>query len=182
VWRRWLIATVLSVPLSIVGLFWILGLVWNQTPSLPVGLWRKVNTDTSSFRRGAFVTFCPPEKAIQILKSDRKILGWGSCPNGYRTFLKQVEGVPGDSISIDKEFVSINGHKISNSRRYHRNKSMYTSPTTFRVPEGFLWLMATSSKWSFDSRYFGLVPINYVQNEVEPLVVEFPKVISIDEF
>jgi len=42
--------------------------------------------------------------------------------------------------------------------------------------------MATSSKWSFDSRYFGLVPINYVQNEVEPLVVEFPKVISIDEF
>lgn len=170
-WRKLTLLICLGGLALFVGLFWAFGLVWNQTPSLPVGLWQKVNTNHSAeIQKGAFVTFCPPEKAVDILGGNREVLGWGRCDNGYRTFLKRVVGVPGDTIQVTESQVTVNGIAIDNSQRRLKKRSVFgAAPTTFRVPPGFVWLMATDSPWSFDSRYFGLVPVSKIQNTVVSL-------------
>ena len=135
-----------------------------------MGLWRKVDTNhISKVQKGEFVTFCPPLKAIEILKGDRNVLGWGRCENGYRTFLKQVVGVPGDTILVTESQVLVNGVAIENSQRRLRKRSVFGSAVTLQVPPGFVWLMATDSPWSFDSRYFGLVSDEFVQDIVAPV-------------
>jgi type IV secretory pathway protease TraF len=42
---------------------------------------------------------------------------------------------------------------------------------THRVPSGQVWLFGFNDRWSWDSRYFGPVPLANVRGEIKPVVV-----------
>ncbi|WP_053958677.1 signal peptidase I [Sulfobacillus thermosulfidooxidans] len=77
-------------------------------------------------------------------------------------WIKRVIGVPGDTISVENNVVYING------KRYHEpflkyRGSMNVPPT--KVPPGYLWVEGDNRPKSFDSRYFGLLPMKNVKGE-----------------
>lgn len=77
-------------------------------------------------------------------------------------WIKRVIGVPGDTISVQNNVVYING------KRYHEpflkyRTSMNVPPT--KVPPGYLWVEGDNRPKSYDSRYFGLLPMKNVKGQ-----------------
>lgn len=90
--------------------------------------------------KGDLVSFCLHGKFADLARK-RGYLQAGSCSNGLRPLLKRLVAMPGDSIQIK----TLNIHLVDS--------------------QGL-----AKHDGSFDSRYFGLVPLESLQR-VEPLLV-----------
>ena len=147
------------------------GLRFIVTPSLPRGIYR-VAAGTPV--RGSVVMVCLPERVTQ-LALERGYLWDGDCPGGAVPIGKVVLGVPGDTITLSRKGVVLNERVVSNSRpcdRDSRGRSLghYPYGTYVLGPED-LWLFSPYHPLSFDSRYFGPVPIANVLTRLEPLSI-----------
>lgn len=136
-------------------IFEVLDLTWNQTPSLPMGIWRDRGPfEIKEAYRGQVVKFCPPDEALFRKAKAQGILRSGDCPGGYMPLLKRVLGLPGDKVEIADE-VRVNGYLIPASQLQTRITGYFgTRKRNMRLGKGELWLMGDSLE-SFDSRYFG---------------------------
>ena len=147
------------------------GITINTTPSMPMGIWiiDDITPTLNTSLRGRFVTFCPPDIELFRAAKEQGILRIGRCKGAYRPLLKEVVGLPGDVIEYSDGFL-VNGHRIPRSKILSMSEAV-SRPFLGRliVPEGKLWIMSPYSALSFDSRYFGLVPLETIQNIVEPL-------------
>lgn len=77
-------------------------------------------------------------------------------------WIKRVIGVPGDVVSVRNNVVYING------KRYHEpflkyRQSINVAPV--KVPPGELWVEGDNRPKSFDSRYFGFLPMKNVKGQ-----------------
>lgn len=84
-------------------------------------------------KRGAIVVFHAPRRSI--------------------AFVKRVVGLPGDTVQVREDAVTVNGAKI---------RSLSEEPYlvgTWHVPTGSLFVLGDSLKDSEDSRQFGSVPL-----------------------
>ncbi|AUW94543.1 signal peptidase I [Sulfobacillus sp. hq2] len=77
-------------------------------------------------------------------------------------WIKRVIGVPGDTISVENNVVYINGHRYHEPFLKYRT-SMNVPPT--KVPPGYLWVEGDNRPKSYDSRYFGLLPMKNVKGQ-----------------
>jgi conjugative transfer signal peptidase TraF len=129
-------------------LCWCAGLRANLTPSLPKGIYALCPGTPS---RGDYVAFCL-EGEFADLARERGYLEAGSCPSGLRPLLKKVAGLPGDA--------SPDGLIIQPMDSLGR-------PISSALPEGIIHpgmaLVLADHPGSFDSRYFGLVPLENLQ-------------------
>jgi type IV secretory pathway protease TraF len=85
-----------------------------------------------------------------------------------------VEGVPGDTVQLDREGVRINGKILPGGMavRDSRGRAMPRPKWTHQVlASDEYWLQSTYSANSFDSRYFGPVRRRQIQDRRLPLVV-----------
>lgn len=137
----------------------------NHTASLPTGLWR-VSPITRPIARGDIVNFCPPDTPIFRLARGRGYIGQGACPEGYEPLLKPVAAVAGDVVEISAGGISVNGEKINQSAVLGTDQQGRAMPRQrpgmVVVATGELWLISNYNPASFDSRYFGAVPIGQV--------------------
>jgi conjugative transfer signal peptidase TraF len=131
---------------SVAGRFF----VWNLSPSLPRGLY--VVSRQGVPRRGAIVSFPPPPDAAALI-TRRSYL-----PSGV-SLIKFVVALPGDTIRVDQDDVMANGQLLGHVATCD-SAGRVLVPFLFegRVPMGHAFV-ATSAPLSFDSRYFGFVPI-----------------------
>lgn len=130
------------------------GLRVNPTPSLPKGIYRLSQGVPG---KGDLVTFCLDGEYAALAK-ERGYLEAGSCLSGLRPLLKRLTGLPGDHI----EAGSLAVRTVDSQRR-----PMPSVPLPGVVPPG-LALVLADHPGSFDSRYFGLVPLDSLQR-VEPV-------------
>jgi type IV secretory pathway protease TraF len=139
--QRWQLRLIVGPLFVVVGLIAIvngLGLRWNRSPSVPIGLWQKTH---EPLHRGSYVTLDEP--------------------------LKQVAGIPGDTIMFAPLGVYVNGKLWPNSapRGPHH------------VPFGNLvlgpgeYLLMGNHPLSFDGRYWGETPATLINGTVRPLFV-----------
>ena len=137
------------------GLFlcWHMGLRVNLTPSLPRGFYLLCPGTPG---RGDLAAFCL-EGEFADLARDRGYLQAGSCPSGLRPLLKKVAGLPGDAILNDLAVRSMDS----------LGRSMPSVLPSGVIPPGMA-LMLADHPGSFDSRYFGLVPLDSLQR-VKPV-------------
>ena len=140
-------------------LCWYAGLRINLTPSLPQGVYI-VRPGTPG--KGHLVTFCL-EGAFADLARERGYLVAGSCPSGLRPLLKKIAGLPGDAIPNDLFIRSADS----------LGRSIPSALPEGVIPSGMALLLA-DHPGSFDSRYFGLVPLDALQR-VEPVFVFNPQ-------
>ena len=136
------------------------GLRFNPTPSLPKGVYRIV---PGAPEKNDFVSFCL-EGEFAELALERGYLEPGSCRSGLRPLLKRLAALPGDSVDpYSLPICAVDSHG--------RPMSPALAPGV--VPPGMALVLA-DHPGSFDSRYFGFVPLESLQR-VKPVFLFNPK-------
>ncbi|MDH7804633.1 MULTISPECIES: conjugative transfer signal peptidase TraF [unclassified Rhizobium] len=148
------VAAILLVMTAVAGGYRI-----NLTPSEPLGLWRII-----SLHRPAAVDdllfICPPETAAMRAARARGYFRSGSCPGGVAPLIKTVIAVAGQRVEIGVN-VSVDGRVVSSSSlalRDGKGRPLSPFPSGI-VPPGYVFLHS-AFPGSYDSRYFGPVPIS----------------------
>jgi conjugative transfer signal peptidase TraF len=131
----------------------------NLTPSEPLGLWRII-----PLHRPAAVDdllfICPPETGAMRAARARGYFRSGSCPGGVAPLIKTVIAVVGQRVEIGVS-VSVDGRVVSSSSlalRDGKGRPLTPFPSGI-VPPGYVFLHS-AFPGSYDSRYFGPVPIS----------------------
>ena len=138
----------------VLALFFGAGLRFNPTPSLPKGIYRLAS---GAPEKNDLVSFCL-EGEFAELALERGYLEPGSCPSGLRPLLKRLAALPGDSVAPSAFPIrSVDSH----------GRSMSPALLPGVAPSGMALVLA-DHPGSFDSRYFGFVPLESLQR-VEPV-------------
>jgi conjugative transfer signal peptidase TraF len=138
-------------------------LVWNWTPSLPLGLyWLSRDTSAAVATRGELVAF-PVPAAVRDLVRDRRYLPPGAM------LVKRVVATPGDRVCTDGGTFAINGEPLGAIlAEDSAGRPLPQYEGCGRVPEGLLYVGSHHPK-SFDSRTFGPVRVADIRGTVTPL-------------
>lgn len=139
----------------------------NIFGSGPVGVWQK--KDFTEIERGMLITFCPPSTpAIKSLVAMRPTIQ-GDCPDtGSIEFIKAVGAVEGDTVTLrNGENVLINGHAMPNTVA---SPVIAFPPGEYKVNPGEVWAFSTYHEQSYDSRYYGPVPVERITGKAEPVL------------
>ena len=87
--------------------------------------------------------------------------------------LKQVAAMPGDSVMLSADGVRVNGTLRPDSRPLatdSKGRILNHWPFgLYLVTSGQVWLVSSSSR-SFDSRYFGPIPVSQIKSTVHPVL------------
>ena len=146
----------------------------NTTSSMPVGVWR-VTLLPADLRRGEVVTVCLPDGDVARLAAERGYVPAGSCPDGREPLIKPVAAVAGDLVRVTRAGVSVNGIDVDGTAPLDRDtagRPLQAFPAgAQQVQPGQVWLLAGFSRNSFDSRYYGPVPVGSVQSVAHPVWV-----------
>src|ERR1700681_1274088 len=140
-------------------------LIVNRTHSLPVGLyyWSDV-----PIKKGSIVLFKPDQStSLQQLGIYR----------GYEArelpLLKRVVALAGDVVSVSSSGVSINGQRLPNSAPLFHDEAgrplAMAQLDHFRLGTDQAFLMGVTTT-SWDSRYFGPVPLSRCSGSFIPVL------------
>ncbi|WP_312223674.1 conjugative transfer signal peptidase TraF [Rhizobium rhizoryzae] len=151
-----------SVSLFTLGLIVLLGgqgFRINLTPSEPLGLWRIVRPDRPILV-GDLIFICPPETAAMREARVRGYLRFGLCAGWVAPLIKTVVATPGQAIEIADD-VSVDGRPLPQSlvARLDGQRREMVHYDGGVVPPGAVFLHS-EFPGSFDSRYFGPLPMD----------------------
>ena len=151
-----------SVSLFTLGLIVFLGgqgFRVNLTPSEPLGLWRIVKPDRPILV-GDLVFICPPNTDAMRDARARGYLRFGLCAGRVAPLIKTVVATSGQVIEIHDD-VRIDGRPLPHSRVARtdgqRREMVHYDGGVVPVDTVFLHSEFTGS---FDSRYFGPLPMD----------------------
>lgn len=146
------------------------GLRFNFSPSIAPGVYRVTK---GPIERGATVIVCLPA-ALSALARSRDYISAGSCADGNAPIGKHVAALPRDTVAFTSDGLSVNGRHLPNTQSLARDQEGRVLPRIaygqYVVQVGQMWLVSTQSARSFDSRYFGPVPITSVVSRVRPVI------------
>ena len=169
-WCKTLLPVVLSTGLAsglVLALCSVVRL--NVSASAPFGLYRLVDEPVA---RGVLVVACVSPAAASLARA-RGYLGKGSCPGGTQPVLKRIGAVPGDLVDLEPSGVAVNGARLPDSAPAmsdSRGRPLPHAPWGHTVvAPGEVWLIGVETSRSWDSRYFGPVPLDYV-HAVRPVL------------
>jgi conjugative transfer signal peptidase TraF len=146
-------------------------LISNTDSAAPAGVYRVVS---GKFHRGDLVAACLP---IWIAQQGlaRGYLRTGACPGDAEPVGKIVGALPGDIVEIEPAWIGVNGMRFKRSVVAERDSAGRALPHvawgSHRVQAGEVWLFGLNDRRSWDSRYFGPVPLANVRGQIKPVVV-----------
>ena len=160
--------TVAAVVIGTFLAFGSLGIRFNSSPSLPVGLYI-----VTSDKRANLVEFCPDEP-FASLSIARGYRDQGVCADGAAPLLKPVVAGAGDLVDLSNDGISVNGRLLPNTVPLSKDsRGRELQPWRFgryAVASGTVWVASSYHPRSFDSRYFGPVPTSAIRHRLRPLL------------
>ena len=145
-------------------------LISNTDSAAPAGVYRVVS---DKFQRGDLVAACLPI-AIAQQGLAHGYLRTGACAGNAEPVGKVAGALPGDSVEIEPGWVAVNGVRFKRSAVATRDSAgrllRHLAWGSYRVAAGQVWLFGFNDRRSWDSRYFGPVPLANVSGEIEPVV------------
>jgi conjugative transfer signal peptidase TraF len=163
---------VLALGLATLCTFTALGLAGlriNTTNSVPLGIYL-ITSDPSA----PLVEFCP-EGDFSVLSASRGYRPPGPCPDGAAPLLKPVIANPGDTVAVVDEGIRVNGSLLPNTvpqRIDTAGRPLTAWPQgVYAVAPATLWVVSTYHPNSFDSRYFGPIPVRLIRHRLRSLWV-----------
>jgi conjugative transfer signal peptidase TraF len=147
------------------------GMLISLTDSAaPAGVYRIVS---GGFRRGDLVAVCLPI-AIAQTGLARGYLRGGFCPGQTEPVGKIIGAMPGDRVEIEPGYVSVNGAPFERSAVASKDTAgrplSHVTWGSHRVGTSEIWLFGFNDRRSWDSRYFGPVPLADVRGRIMPIV------------
>lgn len=141
----------------------------NYSNSFPVGLY--FNRNFKDIERGKLYIFCPEyDEKMQFAEQNGF---WGninkSCGKTPK-YLKKALGLPYDKVIIKDNGVYINGQLISNTEIILKKKA-YNKDLEFILETDEYFMLSDYNKYSYDSRYFGVIKKHQIKKEVVPLII-----------
>ncbi|MCR4265847.1 S26 family signal peptidase [Nitratireductor sp. ZSWI3] len=135
-------------------------LVWNASASAPVGLYR-VGRDAPA--RGDLMLARAPE-SVAALAARR-----GYLPRSV-PLVKRIAAQPGEHVCAFNEVIIIGGEIVARRlEKDHRGRPLPWWNACRRLSEREVFLLNGDAPGSFDSRYFGPVPVENVIGRLVPL-------------
>ena len=144
------------------------GLRINLSPSLPLGLYR-----TTMEISAPLVEFCPQEP-YGTFATGRGYRTTGNCPDGANPLMKPAVAGSGDIVDLSARGIAVNAKLLPNTApktKDSQGRPMTPWPFgTYRVAPGVVWVASSYNPWSFDSRYFGPIPVRIIRGRLKPLL------------
>jgi len=136
-------------------------LIYNATASAPLG-WYAVVPESSPRVGDLVVTHLPAD--IAALAAERQYLP-ASVP-----LLKPVAALAGQTVCVDLHCATVNGRTEARLlARDGRGRPLTPWPGCRQLRPGEVFLLSHDNPASFDSRYFGPIPISLVVGRAVPL-------------
>jgi conjugative transfer signal peptidase TraF len=105
----------------------------------------------------------------------RGYLRTGACAGNAEPVGKIVGALPGDIVESEPVWVAVNGARFARSRVATHDSAHRPLPHvawgSHRLGAGQVWLFGFNDRRSWDSRYFGPIPLANVSGEIEPVFV-----------
>ena len=173
-------SALLAVSASAFGLMFTglhLGLVFNYTHSAPFGLYGAIPESAHTRRDPApFIFFCPDVRWPSMKGQPNYRSPMRTCPDGFSPLIKPVVAWPGDTVETTPQGIMVNGVFLEHTLPLtydSAGSAIHPYPyESYRVQKDQLWAVSSFSPRSFDSRYFGPIPIRSVHLWIRPLLVE----------
>lgn len=167
--RLWPLGLV-ALGLPIAANLALVGVRFNWTASAPVGFYLQ---HPLQLTRGELVLLClPPD--VEALGRRRGYLPAGECHGGSSPVLKQLVGLPGDTIAFSGSLLAVNGEVVASSPTHASDSAgrplAHVSFGSRILPPGEVWVLGANPARSWDSRYFGSIPIESLKASVRPLL------------
>lgn len=151
----------------------VFGLRLNTTPSEPLGLWRILPLDRPA-QVGDRVFVCLPRTAPFEEARRRGYLRFGLCSGWTGPLIKEVAGLGGARVVVGRSVV-IDGVPLPNSFLQARDgEGRVLSPFVGGVVSEGTVFLHSGFGGSYDSRYFGPVPLDGVLGRAVPLLTFDP--------
>ncbi len=145
-------------------------LISNTDSAARAGVYRVVGHDIN---RGDLVAACLPI-AVAQQGLQRGYLRTGGCAGDAEPVDKIVGALAGDIVDFEPGSVSINGKRIAHSATAsHDSAGRSLSHVAWgrrEVGANEIWLFGFNDRRSWDSRYFGPVPLANVRGKLEPVL------------
>ncbi|HUY39938.1 MAG TPA: conjugative transfer signal peptidase TraF [Candidatus Binataceae bacterium] len=145
-------------------------LISNTDSAAPAGVYRVVGHDIN---RGDLVAACLPIAIAQVGLA-RGYLRTGGCAGDGEPVDKIVGALPGDLVEIEPGWLAINGKRIAHSvTAAHDSAGRPLTHVAWgkrQVAANEIWLFGFNDRRSWDSRYFGPIPIANVRGKLEPVL------------
>ncbi|HEU4558352.1 MAG TPA: conjugative transfer signal peptidase TraF [Longimicrobium sp.] len=143
--------------------------------SMPRGLYLS-SAPSGMLRRGDTVEVCLPRPFAEIARERGYLARGVFCSGSVQRIVKAVLAVPGDTVVVTGHGFVVDGRLMPNTAARHRDSRgrplAPVAPGIYPVKAGTIWLFSTRVPSSFDSRYFGAVPISTVRRRFHPLWTE----------
>lgn len=142
--------------------------------STPAGIYQM--RPASRLSRGELVAACLPLNiaSFAISRGYLAVSPLSDCSEHAAPIGKRVLALPGDEVEVAPASIAINGQRFANSAtasRDSRGRNLPHMPAgEYRVPPGSIWLFGFNDSRSFDSRYYGPVPLSSIQSTAVPLL------------
>jgi conjugative transfer signal peptidase TraF len=145
-------------------------LISNTDSAAAVGVYRVVSGEP---KRGDLVAACLP---IAIAQQGLACgyLRTGSCPGDAEPVGKIIGALPGDTVRVERGWVSVDGVRFARSAVAERDSAhrplRHVPWGKYLVGADQVWLFGFNDRRSWDSRYFGPVPLANVRGKLQPIV------------
>jgi conjugative transfer signal peptidase TraF len=110
------------------------------------------------------------------MSASRRYRRKGDCQDGAEPLMKPIVAVAGDTVEVSSLGVAVNDRPLPNSaaRPFDtKNRPLQHWPFgAYRVAPGTAWVISSFNARSFDSRYFGPIPVSCIRSYLRPLLTE----------
>ena len=146
------------------------GMRINLTSSLPLGIW-KIDKSFTRIEKGDHVWFAATKEIADFALERGYLEKNTKCENNTIPLLKTVYGLPGDTYSFHDNEIRINNITVKNTKRRINDSKERPMPRISNgiVRENQLFVL-TMHTHSYDSRYFGPIPIENVEGTARPII------------
>jgi conjugative transfer signal peptidase TraF len=166
----------LALLVAVLGFFYVFR--WNQSDSVPPGTWLLHGGDVE---HGTFVVMCLPAPiGAEALYHHYLTPGGSGCPSGAKPVVKVAVGLPGDRVALGRGTLAVyvagrqRAIELDPCGQRHARGTdgapirAFVALGSFTIGRGELWLCGLTSD-SWDSRYFGPVPIEGMRGVATPV-------------
>ena len=154
-----------SIALTLIGASAVVRsdplLLWNPSPSVPVGFY--IVTPIDTLEVGALVAVRPP-MSLETWLVDNHYVGRGT------PLLKRIAALPGSEVCREGSAIQIDGEAIAEAQDRDRLDRPLPVWTGCRVlAEGQIFLLNAREPASLDGRYFGPLDADTIIGRATPL-------------